>query len=145
MRVGNDEIEFKVTSEHRAGGLVAAEVTMPPGGGPPALHRHAPSELYRVQAGEFAVYLEDGDGEIERIVAGPGETVAIAADREHTVRNESEAPATAFVAYAPGAEMEAFSRAAARLAEVGSPSVARVLALAAEHGIEITRPLEPVA
>ena len=145
MRVGNDEIEFEVTSADGAGGLVAAAVRMPPGGGPPALHRHGPSELYRVERGEFAFYVEAADGAIERFTAGRGETVAIAGGREHTIRNESEADAVAFVVYAPGAEMETFVRAAARLDADGPVPMERVMAVAAEHGIEITRPLAEVA
>ena len=30
---------------------------MPPGGGPPLLHRHAPSEIYHVLDGEFTFYV----------------------------------------------------------------------------------------
>jgi oxalate decarboxylase/phosphoglucose isomerase-like protein (cupin superfamily) len=145
VRVGNDEIEFEVSGEDRAGDLVAAIVRMAPGGGPPALHRHAPAELYRVERGEFAFYVEDDAGSVERSVAGPGETVAIPGGREHTIRNESEAAAVAFVVYAPGAGMEAFARAAARLGAEEPPSVERVMAVAAEHGIEITRPLAEVS
>ena len=51
----------------------------------------------------------------------------------------------AFVVYAPGAEMEAFVRAAAARPPTGRPAMERVLAVAAEHGIEITRPLAEVA
>jgi oxalate decarboxylase/phosphoglucose isomerase-like protein (cupin superfamily) len=145
MRVGSEEIEFEVSSEDGAGGLVAAVVRMPPGGGPPALHRHEPSELYRVERGELAFYVEDERGAIRRRDAGEGETVAIAGQREHTIRNESGPEAVAFVVYAPGAGMEAFARAAAGLAADGEPAIERVLAVAAEHGIEITRPLAGVA
>jgi len=145
MRVGSEEIEFEVNSGEGAGGLVAAVVRMPPGGGPPALHRHEPSELYRVERGEFTFYVEDDDGAIRRRVVGAGRTVAIAGGIEHTIRNESDADAVAFVVYAPGAEMEAFVRAAADLATEGQPTIERVLGVAAEHGIEITRPLAEVA
>ena len=41
--------------------LFAVEVRMYPGGGPPVMHRHAPSEIYFVQAGEFTFYLGAGD------------------------------------------------------------------------------------
>jgi mannose-6-phosphate isomerase-like protein (cupin superfamily) len=63
LKVGSDEITLHVSS----GTLLAAEVTLPAGGGPPGLHRHASEELYRVEAGELAIYLEG-----ERLVAGPG-------------------------------------------------------------------------
>jgi mannose-6-phosphate isomerase-like protein (cupin superfamily) len=145
MRVGADEIEFEVTSEEGVGGMVAAAVRMAPGGGPPALHRHAASELYRVERGRLAFYVEGDDGEVERFTAGPGRTVAIPGGREHTIRNESAGDAVAFVVYAPGAEMEAFARAAAELSARGEAEVDDVFAVAAEHGVEITRPLAEVA
>ncbi|HEY8583438.1 MAG TPA: hypothetical protein VIL49_10845, partial [Capillimicrobium sp.] len=48
FRVGADEIRLRVTSAASEGELLAAEVTMPAGGGPPLLHRHASAEVYRV-------------------------------------------------------------------------------------------------
>ena len=124
LRVGADEITLQVTSE----ALLAAEVRMRPGGGPPAKHRHAAEEIYRGVRGEFAIYLED-----ERIALGPGDVVHIPGGRAHTVRNESDGEALAYVVYSPGAEMERFVRAAS---ELEAPAPADVLALAERHGIE---------
>ena len=101
------------------------------------MHRHAPEEIYRGEAGELAVYREDGGGEIERIALGPGDVVHIPGGRSHTVRNESAADARAYVVFSPGAEMERFMRAAAQL---GAPSPADVIALAERHGIEFAGP-----
>lgn len=117
--------------------MLAVEVTIPPGGGPPALHRHAPAKVYRVETGRLAIYLEDEHGTIDRVDAGAGAVVSIAGGRAHTVRNESEAEARAYVVFAPGRPMERFVRAAAAAAG----DVPRVLALAAEHGIEMTGPV----
>jgi oxalate decarboxylase/phosphoglucose isomerase-like protein (cupin superfamily) len=136
LTVGTDELTFRATSAGSGGALLAFEVRMPPGGGPPALHRHDPAELYRVERGEFAFYLADEDGLVTRSTAGPGDVVAIAGGREHTVRNESDAEGTAFVVLAPGAGFEQFIRAAAMSDDVG--------ALAAAHGVEMTRPLEVI-
>jgi mannose-6-phosphate isomerase-like protein (cupin superfamily) len=134
LTVGADELRFRVTSADSDGALLAFEIRMPPGGGPPALHRHDPAELYRVESGGFAFYIGAEDGSVTRSTAGAGEVVAIPGGREHTIRNESTSDAAAFVVLAPGADFESFVRAAA-----GSEDVA---ALAAAHGIEITRPLE---
>jgi mannose-6-phosphate isomerase-like protein (cupin superfamily) len=103
------------------------------------LHRHDPFELYRVDEGELAFYLAREDGEVERRVAGAGESVAIAAGVEHTVRNESEATALATAVFAPAGEMEAFVRAAAELGPTPRPE--DIIATAGSHGIEITRPI----
>jgi mannose-6-phosphate isomerase-like protein (cupin superfamily) len=129
LSVGTDELTFRVTSEESDGALLAVEVRLPAGGGPPALHRHAAAEIYRVERGELAIYVED-----DRIAAGPGAVVSIPGGRAHTVRNETEADAHAYVVFAPGAEIERFMRAAGALAE---PAPAEVMALAERHGIEM--------
>ena len=129
LSVGTDELTFRVTSAESDGALLAVEVRLPAGGGPPALHRHAAAEIYRVERGELTIYLED-----DRITAGPGAVVNIPAGRAHTVRNESAAEAHAYVVFAPGTEIERFMRAAGALA---APGPAEVMALAGRHGIEM--------
>ena len=128
LMVGRDEITLHLDSEESGGTMVAAEVTIPAGGGPPALHRHPSAELYRVQRGELALYLDD-----ERIPAAEGAVVHIPGGTAHTVRNETDAEAQAFVVFTPGTEMERFVRAVA-----ASPG--DVVALAEEHGIEMLAP-----
>jgi mannose-6-phosphate isomerase-like protein (cupin superfamily) len=142
--VGGDEITFRVTSDESAGALAAFDVRMPPGGGPPMLHRHDPFELYRVQRGELAFYIAGDDGVVARRVARTGEIVAIPGGREHTIRNESGADAHAFVLFSPGGQMERFARDAAAIAGDGAPSVQDVLVAATANGIEITRPFTEV-
>jgi mannose-6-phosphate isomerase-like protein (cupin superfamily) len=136
LDLGGDEVTFRSTSAESDGALLALEVRLPPGGGPPALHRHEPFELYRVERGELTFHFGDEAGGIERRVAGAGAVVSIPGGREHTVRNESADEAFAFVVFSPGAVMENFIREAAGLA---SPSMDDVLAIAAAHGVEITR------
>lgn len=135
ISVGGDELTFRVTSEESDDALVAFEVRVPPGGGPPMLHRHDPFELYRVDAGELTFYL----GDEGRRVEGPGAVVAIAGGREHTIRNESDTEARAFVVMSPGAMMERFFREAGVLP--GDAGMGDVLALASAHGVELTRPV----
>ena len=128
LKVGSDEI----TCGPPADALLAAEVAHAGGRRPPALHRHAPEEVYRGEAGELTVYCEDGDGEVQRQALGPGDVVHIPGGRSHTVRNESPAEARAFVVFSPGAEMERFVRAAAELARRRAPRTWS--ALAERHG-----------
>jgi oxalate decarboxylase/phosphoglucose isomerase-like protein (cupin superfamily) len=141
IRVGSDEITLRVTSDATRGSLLAADVRMPGGGGPPAMHRHDPDEIYRVQRGELAIYLEDEAGDVRLIRALASDVVHIPGGRAHTIRNESEAEAEAYVVFAPGAEMERFVRAAGALAEAGPFSVDDVLAVAERHGIRFTGPV----
>ena len=134
LQVGADELTFRVTSAQSDGVLLAIEVRLPAGGGPPALHRHAPAEVYRVERGELAIYVEDDAGEVERIATSPGAVVHIPAGRAHTVRNESDADAHAYVVFTPGTEIERFMRAAGALTDA-----AGIVALAERHGIEMLR------
>jgi mannose-6-phosphate isomerase-like protein (cupin superfamily) len=129
LSVGTDELTFRVTSAQSEGALLAVEVRLPSGGGPPALHRHAAAEVYRVEDGELAIYVGD-----DRIAAGPGAVVNIPSGRAHTVRNETDGEARAYVVFTPGTEIERFMRAAGALT---APDPAEVMALAERHGIEM--------
>ena len=144
LRVGTDEITVLAGSADTGGDLFAVELRMPPGGGPPVMHRHAPSEVYRVLAGELTFYITDTDGRTRRQVAGVGQTVTMAGDTPHTIRNESAQDAVAFGVHAPGGVMEGFTRAAAALAADGPPAMEDVLVLAERHGIEMLGPVPTI-
>jgi mannose-6-phosphate isomerase-like protein (cupin superfamily) len=139
LRVGGDQLEVRMSSGDSDGALFAYDVELAPGGGPPHLHRHEAVEIFKVEAGELTFFLADERGEVDRRTAGPGEVVAIPANREHTIRNEAAAAARAFAVLSPGDRMEHFARAAAALGAAAAPN--QVADLAAANGIEITRPL----
>ena len=140
IRLGSDELTVLASATETGGDLFAVEVRMPPGGGPPVMHRHAPSEVYRVLTGELVFYTTTQHGTSRR-VARAGETVTLAGHTPHTIRNESDAEAVAFSVHAPGGAMEGFARAAAALAADGPPSMDDVIAVAQEHGIEMLGPV----
>jgi quercetin dioxygenase-like cupin family protein len=142
FHLGGDEVTILATCADTGGALFAVDIRMPPGGGPPVLHRHAPGEIYHVVEGEFTFYTVE-DGVTSRWTAGPGDVVPLAGGVPHTVRNESDAPAVAFVVHAPGAPMEGFLRAvvAQAAADGGSPDMATVLAIAEWNGIEMLGPI----
>jgi mannose-6-phosphate isomerase-like protein (cupin superfamily) len=137
LMLGTDVLTLCATSEETGGALFAAEVRMSPGGGPPVMHRHEPGEVYYVLEGEFTFYTGGFGTPARRATVGRGQTVALAGGTPHTIRNESDADAVAFVVHAPGAPMENFSRAAAALATDGEVSMDAVLAIAQRHGIEL--------
>ncbi len=141
LRVGADELTVRLSSATTGGALMAAEVRLAPGGGPPLLHRHDPEELYRVERGTLTFYLEKAGGGVQRLEAGPGAVVHLPGGRAHTVRNESGADAAGFVVFAPGAAMERFVRAAGALAAAGPPAMADVLELAERDGVEMGAPV----
>ena len=141
LQMGTDDITVLATSAQTGGALFAIDLRMQPGGGPPVMHRHEPGEVYYILDGTFTFYIAGVDGQVSRRTAGAGDVVPLAGKVPHTVRNESDSTARAFVVHAPGAPMENFSRAAAMLASDGTPSMAAVLAIAAQNGIELLGPI----
>ena len=55
--MGSDELVVVSSCAQTGGAIFAALVRMPPGGGPPVMHRHAPGEIYHVLEGEFTFYV----------------------------------------------------------------------------------------
>jgi mannose-6-phosphate isomerase-like protein (cupin superfamily) len=148
LQLGTDQITLLATAAQTGGALLAVEMRMPPGGGPPLMHRHDPGEVYHVIEGEFTFYVGGGEGDgagIRRITAGPGDVVPLAGGVPHTVRNESGSDAVAFVVHAPGAPFENFVRAVAAMSASGSPDIDAVLAVAARNGIEMLGPIPDLA
>ncbi|WP_433507070.1 cupin domain-containing protein [Pseudonocardia halophobica] len=143
LRTGPDEVTVLATGEQTGGALFAVQIRMPPGGGPPVMHRHDPGEVYYVTSGEFTFYLGGADDPgRRRVTAGVGAVVPLAGGTPHTVRNESDRDAVAFVVHAPGAPMEGFLRAVAALD--GEPGMDEILAAAARTGIEMLGPIPDV-
>jgi mannose-6-phosphate isomerase-like protein (cupin superfamily) len=139
--LGTDQIIVLAGSAQTGGALFAVEIRMPPGGGPPVMHRHDPGEIYHVLSGQFAFYVGGDTTPVRRVIAAAGAVVPLAGGTPHTIRNESDADAVAFVVHAPGEMFEGFTRAAAALARDGEPAMADVLAVAAQHGIELPGPV----
>jgi hypothetical protein len=105
------------------------------------MHRHEPGEVYDVLDGEFTFYTGGPDTPVRRLTAAAGQVVPLAGGTPHTIRNESDTDAVAFVVHAQGPPMENFTRAAAALAVDGAPTMETVLAVAARHGIELLGPI----
>jgi len=140
IRAGLDEITVLADSDQTGGALFAVRVRMPPGGGPPVMHRHDPGEVYLVQRGEFTFYIGGADDpDRRRITARAGDVVPLAGRTPHTIRNESAEDAVAFVVHAPGGPMEGFVRAVAALGT--EPGMDDVLTVAARNGIELLGPI----
>jgi mannose-6-phosphate isomerase-like protein (cupin superfamily) len=138
LLLGTDEVTILAGGADTGGALFAIEILMRPGGGPPVMHRHEPGEVYHVLEGEFTFYIATDDG-VRRVTATAGDVVPLAGRVPHTVRNESDKDAVAFVVHAPGAPMEQFSRSVAAMA--GPPDMAAVLEIAARSGIELLGPV----
>ena len=138
--LGTDEITILAGGEQTGGDILAVEVRMPPGGGAPVMHRHAPGEIYLVLEGEFTFYLDDGAATVRRFTAAAGDVVPLAGNTVHSIRNESATDAVAFAVHSPAAVMEGFVREAATVAaQAGTepPDMGTVLEMASRHGVEL--------
>ena len=148
LMLGTDEITVLATGDQTGGAILAVEIRIPPGGGPPVMHRHAPSEIYRVSSGELAFYMGEPDGSVRRVMAGAGDVVWLAGGTAHTIRNEGDEDAVAFGVHSPAAVMEGFTRAVVAMAAESPgapPSMADVLSVAERHGVELLGPVPALA
>lgn len=140
IMLGPDESVVLATCADTDGDLFAVEVRMQPGGGPPVMHRHAPSEIYVVKEGVFTMYVGES-ADVRRIEAGPGDVVPLRGGTPHAVRNEGTVLAVGSVVHAPGQPMETFCRAVAAMGGDGPPDMAAVLEVASRNGIELLGPI----
>lgn len=117
-------------------GLHVVDVTVPPGSGVPP-HSHASLEIFRVVEGSITFAAIEGGATRER-EAGAGDVVTVAPHAPHGYRNSSGQPARMTVLLQD--QMIGFFKAAAadEAPPAGPPSteaIARIMKLAAEHGI----------
>lgn len=102
-----------------------------PGGGPPP-HRHLEEdEWFFVIEGEASFF----DGTTWHR-AGPGGSAYMPRGSVHTFKNTGTTPLKTLVTTSPSGFETFFSRCAAEFAKPAGPEMARILEIAAEHGIE---------
>lgn len=104
----------KASGRHTSGNLLVIEVNVPPGGGPPVLHRHKYSETFLFQEGEFEVSTLDADGAPSTFRIEAGDTVSIRSMVWHNFMNVGDAPGKFLAVHSP-AVMGDFMR------EIGQP------------------------
>ena len=107
--VVTDVTTIRASGRDTSGKLLVLEVTVPPGGGPPVLHRHEYSEVFLFQEGEFEVSTVDEDYELSTLRVGAGDTVSIPSMVWHNFKNVGET-AGKFTAVHSPAVMENFMR-----------------------------------
>ena len=112
--VVTDVITVKASARHTSGNLLVIEVNVPPGGGPPVLHRHGYAETFLFQEGEFEVSTLDADGAPSAVRVKAGDTVSIPSMAWHNFKNVGATPGRFIAVHSP-AVMEDFMR------EIGQP------------------------
>ncbi|MBD0256176.1 MAG: cupin domain-containing protein [Cytophagales bacterium] len=119
--LGNDVITVKARGQSTSGRQLVLEVLVPPGGGPPMLHRHAYAETFYFLSGTFVVSTADAERRLRTFRAGAGDTVAIPSMVWHNFRNDGDTPGRFLVVHSP-TDMENLLR---------------------EHGQPVADPLRP--
>ncbi|HEV2813414.1 MAG TPA: cupin domain-containing protein [Solirubrobacteraceae bacterium] len=135
--VMQDLVRLHVGHEQTGGGYFVMEVTVPPGGGPPPIHTHAPHELFFTLEGELTYFREEDDGELTVIAGGPGTSAFIPGGVPHTYRNFSDAPAR-YLGVLSGATMQDFLVAAGVPVGAAPRSPEDVIAMSIAFGLEWT-------
>ncbi|QHT68783.1 cupin domain-containing protein [Rhodocytophaga rosea] len=88
--LGSDMITVKAGSQETSGTMLAMEVKVPKGGGPPMLHRHTYSETFYFLEGEFIMTTANSDYQQHSVRVQPGDTLAIPSMVWHTFRNSGD-------------------------------------------------------
>ncbi|MBA2534326.1 MAG: cupin domain-containing protein [Rubrobacter sp.] len=107
--VVTDVTTIKASAQDTSGKLLVLEVTVPPGGGPPVLHKHEYSEVFLFQEGEFEVSTVNKDFELTTFKVGAGGTVSIPSMAWHNFKNVSATPGRFIAVHSPPV-MEGFMR-----------------------------------
>ena len=107
--VGTDANTIKASGRDTSDKLLVVEVTVSPGGGPPVLHRHAYSEVFLFQEGEFEISTVDEDYTLSTMRVGAGDTMSIPSMAWHNFKNVGASPGRFIVVHSP-AVMEGFLR-----------------------------------
>jgi mannose-6-phosphate isomerase-like protein (cupin superfamily) len=97
----NDVTTVKASGSNTSGKLLVLNVAIPPGGGPPVLHRHEYSEVFLFQKGEFEVSTVDEHYALNTFEVGAGETVSIISMVWHNFKNVGEASGIVTTVHSP--------------------------------------------
>ena len=113
--VTGERITFLETSEQTGGERVTIELGLAPHGQVPGLHVHPEQwETFHVVEGEMTFRYG-----LRRIVAGPGETVAVPPGVVHNFANSGDVEAVVCVVIEPALDMEQLFATTVALAEEG--------------------------
>jgi mannose-6-phosphate isomerase-like protein (cupin superfamily) len=107
--VVTDVTTIKASGADTSGRLLVLQVTVPPGGGPPVLHRHDYSEVFLFQEGVFEVSTVDENYVLDTIKVGAGDTLSIPSMVWHNFKNVGGVPGRFSAVHSP-AVMEDFMR-----------------------------------
>jgi len=138
LQVIADLVELRVSTQETDNALLACELVVPPGAGPP-LNRHNQTEVLRIIEGDFVIVDEDG----LEIPLKAGDAALIPSGAWHRYRNTGHGMGRMWCVITPGG-MEGFFEELGVLSDATEPApvterpdVDRILTVAAHHGIEV--------
>ena len=99
--VVTDVTTIKASARDTSAELLVLEVTVPPGDGPPVLHRHEYSEVLLFKEGVFEVSTSNEDFELSALEVGAGDTVSIPAMAWHNFKNVGARPGRFIAVHSP--------------------------------------------
>lgn len=133
MHAFGEEVVILMDGQKSGGACTQWIERTPPGGGPPP-HRHRnEDELFHVLSGRYSFF----DGQSGRWTeALPGASAFMPRGSVHTFKNIGIEYGTMLVSTTPAGFETFFGRCAEVFAQPGPPDMARIVAIAGEHGIE---------
>ncbi len=130
-----DTILFKIVGEQTGNSITIGLVTTPPGAGPPLHVHHRDHEIFITESGDLEMNVH---GEWKK--APPGSVVFLPKDVPHQFRNAGETPSRMWVIALPSGFETFFETVATEFTSGGPPDMGRILAICADHGLEILGP-----
>ena len=141
--VMTDLVTVKVRSKVDGAAFAFSEVSTPPLGGPPALHRHPDQETFYVLEGmfRFDTIQDDRPSSVE---ATSGAVIHIPGMVWHNYKNIGKTPGKLLVLLQPGGMIEFFKELGVAVGDQanpprpsGPPDMARAMAIMQKHHVEI--------
>lgn len=130
-----DQVTVLLSGEQTGGAFTMVEVVAPPGSGPPPHCHHREDEWFYVLEGRIELWQNGVWTE-----APAGSAIFLPRGIPHTFRNCGDTPLRMIVQVAPAGFEVFFRRMTEACQDPNGPDMARIVAIAAEHGIEFLPP-----
>lgn len=135
IRAFGDEITLLMTGRDTGGAYTAFIERTLPGGGPPPHFHEREDEWFFVLEGTVSFFVEGRWHD-----AQPGDFVFAPRRSVHTFKNNTSQPTRILIHTSPSGFEDFFAEAEQEFSRPGGPDLARAVAIAAKHGIQIMGP-----
>jgi len=143
--VVSDLVTVKIRGQNSGGAFVLTEVSTPPQGGPPGLHRHSDQETFYVLESVYRFDTQQGDRP-SSLEATCGSVIHIPSMVWHNYKNIGQVPGKLMVVLQPGNMLDFFRELGVVVSDKtnlprpsGPPDMQRVMAIMKKHHVEIMK------